>query len=38
MLHKNYYRKDSVEKKKASLVVSIKEFDAKTNWLAVNPQ
>jgi hypothetical protein len=34
MLHKDYYRKGSVEKK--SLVVNLKGLDAKTNWLAVN--
>jgi hypothetical protein len=36
MLHKNYYRKSSVEKK--SLAVSLKGLDAKTNWSAVNRQ
>jgi hypothetical protein len=37
MLHKDYYSKGSVEKK-SSLVVSIKELDAKNNLLAVNRQ
>jgi hypothetical protein len=36
VLHKDYYRKGSVEKK--SRVVSLKGLDAKTNWLAVNRQ
>jgi hypothetical protein len=36
MLHKDYYRKSSVEKK--SLVVSLKGLDAKTKCLAVNRQ
>jgi hypothetical protein len=35
MLHKDYYRKDFDEKKKA-MVVSLKGLDAKTNYLAVN--
>jgi hypothetical protein len=34
MLHKDYYRRSSVEKK--ILVVGLKGLDAKTNWLAVN--
>jgi hypothetical protein len=38
MLHKNYYRKSSVEKKKKSLAVGLTGLDAKTNWLAVNRQ
>jgi hypothetical protein len=36
MLHKNYDRNGSVEKK--ILVVNLKGFGAKTNWLAVNHQ
>jgi hypothetical protein len=36
MLHKDYYRKSSVENK--SVVLGLKELDAKTNWLAVNRQ
>jgi hypothetical protein len=36
MLHKDYYRKDSVEKK--SLVVGLKGLDAKAKRLAVNRQ
>jgi hypothetical protein len=36
MLHKDQYRKISIEKK--TLVVSLKGPDAKTNWLAANPQ
>jgi hypothetical protein len=36
MLRKDYDRKGSVAKK--SLVVSLKGFDAKTNWLAGNRQ
>jgi hypothetical protein len=36
MLHKDYYRKSSVEKK--NLVVSLKGLDAKTKWLTVNRQ
>jgi hypothetical protein len=35
MLHKDHYRKSSVEK---SLVMDLKGPDAKTNWLAVNGQ
>jgi hypothetical protein len=31
MLHKDYYRKGSVVKKETSMVVSLKELDAKTN-------
>jgi hypothetical protein len=37
MLHKVYDHKGSVEIKKY-LVVILKEFVAKTNWLAVNRQ
>jgi hypothetical protein len=37
MLHKDYYRKSSVGKKK-SVVVGLKGLDAKTNWLAVHRQ
>jgi hypothetical protein len=33
--YKDYYRKDAVEK---TLVVSLKGFDARRNWLAVNRQ
>jgi hypothetical protein len=36
MLHRNYYRKDSVEEK--SFVMSRNGLDAKENWLAVNRQ
>jgi phosphoribosylaminoimidazole (AIR) synthetase len=36
MLHKDYDRKGSVEKK--MLVVSLKGLGGKTNWLAVNRQ
>jgi hypothetical protein len=36
MLHKDYASKGSVDKK--SLVVNLKGFDAKMNWLAVNRQ
>jgi hypothetical protein len=36
MLHKDYYRRSSVEKK--MLVVGLKGLDAKTNRLAVNRQ
>jgi hypothetical protein len=36
MLHKDYYRRSSAEKK--NLVVGLKGLDAKTNWLAVNRQ
>jgi hypothetical protein len=36
ILHKNYYRKSSVEKN--DVVVSLKGLDAKINWLAVNRQ
>jgi hypothetical protein len=36
MLHKDYYRKSSIGKK--TLVVSLKELDAKMNWLVVNRQ
>jgi hypothetical protein len=36
MLHKDYDRKSSVEKK--SVVVVLKGLDAKMNWLAVNRQ
>jgi hypothetical protein len=36
MLHKDYNCKGSVEKK--SLVVNLKGFGAKINWLAVNRQ
>jgi hypothetical protein len=36
MLHKDYYRKSSVEKR--SLVVDLKGPDVKKNWLAVNRQ
>jgi hypothetical protein len=34
MLHKDYYRKGSVEEK--NLLVSLKGLGAKTKWLAVN--
>jgi hypothetical protein len=36
MLHKDYYRKGSVEK--IYLVASLKGLDGKTNWFAVNHQ
>jgi hypothetical protein len=36
MLHKDYYRRSSAEKKKKNVVVGIKGLEAKTNWLAVN--
>jgi hypothetical protein len=36
MLHKDYYRKSSVEKK--TLVVGLKGPDAKMNWLSANRQ
>jgi hypothetical protein len=36
MLHKDYDREGSVEKK--SFIVSLKGLDAKMNWLAVNRQ
>jgi hypothetical protein len=36
MLHKDYYRKSSAEKK--SLVVVLKGLDPKMNWLAINHQ
>jgi hypothetical protein len=36
MLHKDYYRRSSAEKK--ILVVGLKGLDAKTDWLAVNRQ
>jgi hypothetical protein len=38
MLHKGYGCKGSVAKKKKSLVVNLKAFGTKTNWLAVNRQ
>jgi hypothetical protein len=34
MLHKDYYRRGSIEQK--YVVVYLKRTDAKTNWLAVN--
>jgi hypothetical protein len=36
MLHKDYYRKSSVEKK--TLIVDLKGLYAKTKWIAVNLQ
>jgi hypothetical protein len=37
-LHKDYDRNVPLQKKKKSVVVSLKGFGAKTKWLAVNGQ